>query len=135
MTGQNMGYYFPDLAARAIAKLRTDHSKIAGTSKLSALEWSVVALARNDRLSTLRNPGRISMAMSCLFGFQHNPRLADPRLEALRRIAVLSWHRELAVHGSEVKAFVAAGFTLEQYELVVTSTRKVGSGPIGAPRG
>lgn len=91
------------------------------TATLSALEWSVVALARRDSLSTLRQPGRIAMAMGTLFGERPNPRLADPRLEALRRIAVLSWHHGYTVDGDEVRAFLNAGFDLRQYELVVDS--------------
>ncbi|MEZ0496191.1 hypothetical protein [Sphingomonas sp. IW22] len=91
------------------------------TATLSALEWSVVALARRDSLSSLRQPGRIAMAMGTLFGERPNPRLADPRLEALRRIAVLSWHHGYTVDGDEVRAFLDAGFDLRQYELVVDS--------------
>ncbi len=91
-------------------------------SRLTALEWSVVALARSDRLATIRRPGRIAIAMVGLFGSRHNPKLADPRLEALRRMAVLSWHHGLAVREGEVEAFLTAGFTSGQYELLVAST-------------
>lgn len=93
----------------------------AEVARLSALEWSVVALARKDRLTSLRTPGRIAMAMGAVFGDQHNPRLADPALEALRRIAVLSWHHRYTVPPHEVKAFLAAGFSSAQYELIVDS--------------
>ena len=88
---------------------------------LSALEWSVVALARNDRLASLRMPGRIANAMGALFGGVRDPRLADPRLEALRRIAVLSRHQGYTVAPTEIRAFVAAGFSEDQYELIVDS--------------
>ena len=88
---------------------------------LSALEWLVVAVGKRDRLSSLQQPGRLSMALGALFGPQRNPRLADERLEALRRIAVLSWHHGYVVPGREVSRFIAAGFTPEQYELVVDS--------------
>lgn len=93
----------------------------APSVRLSALEWAVVALAEGDRLATLRTPGRIAIAMGALFGAGHNPRLADPRLEGLRRIAVLSWHHGYVVPSREVEAFLAAGFTAAQYELVVDS--------------
>lgn len=89
--------------------------------RLSALEWAVVAIAEGDRLSSLRTPGRLSIALGTLFGAGHNPRLADPRLEALRRIAVLSWHHGYVVPSREVEAFVDAGFTAAHYELVVDS--------------
>lgn len=88
---------------------------------LSSLEWSVVAIAERDRLSSLRTPGRLASAMGRLFGEGHNPRLADPRLEALRKMAVLTWNHGYTVPSGEVKAFIAAGYTPEQYELLVDS--------------
>lgn len=91
-------------------------------NRLTALEWSVVALARRDRPSSLREPSRLSVALGSLFGRQQNPRLADPRLEALRRIAVLAWHRGAkALSDAEVKAFTAAGFTTGQYRTLLAS--------------
>ena len=42
-------------------------------------------------------------------------------LEALRRIAVLSWHHGYSVPSNEVRAFLAAGYTPDQYELMVDS--------------
>lgn len=88
---------------------------------LSALEWSIVALAERDRLSSLKTPGRVAVAMAALFGGSHNPRLADPRLEALRRIAVLTWRYGYTVPSAAVKEFLSAGFSGEQYELLVDS--------------
>lgn len=92
----------------------------AAIGRLSALEWSVVALARQDSLASLRAPGRLSTAMAVLFR-QTNPRLADPRLEALRRMAVLAWHHSFQVPASELRAFFAAGFTPGQYESMMAS--------------
>jgi hypothetical protein len=88
---------------------------------LSALEWSVVALARNDRISSLGEPSRIATAMGRLFGTRSNPALADPRLEALRRLAVLAWHRGYVLPRSELKRFLAAGFTTDQFETLLRS--------------
>ena len=99
---------------------------VAGTTigpdegRLSALEWSVVALARRDSLSSLRTPGRIAVAIRVVLKTP-NPRLADERLEALRRMAVLAWHHNYAVPGHEVKAFLAAGFTPAQYDTMMAS--------------
>lgn len=98
-------------------------------ARLSPLEWSVVALSRRDPLSSLRSPGRIAIAMGDVFGTRRTSRLACPRLEALRRIAVLSWHRGFAVHAREVTAFTNAGFTLDQYELLVTSVSRAWAAP------
>jgi hypothetical protein len=104
----------PDLCAR----------RLAPAASLTALEWSVVALARNDRVSTLHQPGRVAVAMGILFGPRRNPGLADARLEALRRIAVLLWHRGPTVQQDELNALMEAGFTPAQYQLLVASIGK-----------
>lgn len=93
----------------------------ARVAELSPLEWSVVALARRDTLGSLRSPSRLSVALGGLFGTRHNPRLADGRLEALRRMAVHAWHRGYAVAKSELQAFIAAGYTIDQYETMMAS--------------
>ncbi|MGK6319395.1 hypothetical protein [Sphingomonas sp. DT-204] len=100
---------------------RTSPKPVDRSAGFSALEWSVVALAERDSLSTLRTPGRVAAALGTLFGERPNPRLADPRLEALRRMAVLSWHYGYTVPGEDIRDFVAAGFTLDHYELLVDS--------------
>lgn len=85
---------------------------------LSALEWSVVAIARTDSLATLRAAGPFERAIRAVFG-RPNPRLADDRLEALRRMAVLSWHGGYAVPPHAVRSFLAAGYAPDQYEAMV----------------
>jgi hypothetical protein len=97
-------------------------------SGLSALEWLVVALARRDGLGSLRTPGRIGAALSRVFGGRGEPRLANPKLEALRRFAVFAWHRGHNVPPSELAAFRDAGFSPNQAETVlesILSTRAV----------
>ena len=89
--------------------------------QLSALEWSVVAVARNDSLASLREPSRLGMAMAALFGTRQNPKLADPRLEALRRFAVLAWHHGYTLPVSEIKIFMKAGFSADQFEILLAS--------------
>lgn len=95
--------------------------RIDEPASFSALEWTVVALAERDTLSSLREPGRMAMALGSLFGDRPNPKLADPRLEALRRLAVLTWHQGYRVAQSAVHAFLEAGFSLQQYELLTGS--------------
>ncbi|WP_448664773.1 hypothetical protein ACG3SL_08925 [Sphingomonas sp. CJ20] len=91
-------------------------------SGFSALEWQVVAIAQRDRLSSLEAPGRMAVALGVIFGGERaNPRLADPRLEALRRIAVLAWHKGYSLPPSEIEAFHDAGFTAEQFETLLAS--------------
>nr|WP_241527295.1 hypothetical protein [Sphingomonas turrisvirgatae] len=90
-------------------------------ASFSALEWSVVALAERDPLSSLRSPGRMAVALGSLFGDRPNPKLADPKLEALRRLAVLTWHHGFQVAQSAVRGFLEAGFSAQQYELLTGS--------------
>lgn len=90
-------------------------------ARFSALEWTVVAIAERDPLSSLKAPGRLAVALGTLFPERPNPKLADPKLEALRRLAVLTWHHGYRVADSAVRAFLAAGFTLSQYELLTGS--------------
>ena len=93
----------------------------ARAASFSALEWSVVALARRDRLSSLNQPGQVAKALASLFGLWRDSALADGRLEALRRIAVLAWHKGYALPTSELRAFRQAGFTTDQYEMLQAS--------------
>lgn len=89
--------------------------------RLSALEWSIVAMAERDGLSTIREPGRYTRALRSLFGLKQPNRLANERLEALRRIAVLAWHFGWNVPKSEVANFFEAGFTGDHLELIQNS--------------
>jgi len=118
---------FQELGGAAAAKRAIEpaiaqpaHDPAPTRGRLSPLEWSVVALARRDRLSSLGHPSRMAIAMRAVFK-QHNPRLADERLEALRRAAVLTWHHGYVVPSHEVDAFLAAGFTADQYEAMADS--------------
>jgi hypothetical protein len=76
----------------------------------------VLALARTDGLSSLRPAGGIGERIGAWLGLSRSPRLADERLEALRRMAVLAWHRGYLVADEDVREFLAAGFTCDQYE-------------------
>ena len=96
---------------------------VALMPEFSPLEWSVIRLARVDSLSTLREPGRLGRFVNWLMGRGGTPELANPQLEALRRMAVLSWHFGFTVPSDDVSDFIAAGFTSDQYELLVTSVR------------
>jgi hypothetical protein len=89
----------------------------AAASGLSTLEWQVVAVAQGDPLSTLAPPSRLAATLRLLFGIEPGKsRLADPRLEALRRAAVLAWHKGYALPPHEVQAFHDAGYSPEKLE-------------------
>jgi hypothetical protein len=90
-------------------------------SGFTALEWTVIALARRDRLSSLEEPGPIARAVGGLFGLGRQSSLADPRLEALRRFAVHAWHKGYTMPVSEIKRFLATGFSAAQLETLLAS--------------
>lgn len=82
-------------------------------------EWSVIALARHDGLASLRAPSRLGRLIERLFGASVDKRLADPRLEALRRFAVLAWHHGYTLPVSAMKAVKEAGYSLDHIELLL----------------
>jgi hypothetical protein len=90
-------------------------------SGFSALEWTVISLARRDRIGSLHTPGPMARALGSLFGVGRQSALADPRLEALRRIAVHAWHKGYTLPVSEIKRFLAAGFSAAQVETLLAS--------------
>jgi len=92
-----------------------------GKTDFSPLEWTVIALSRRDTLSSLSTPGPLARALGGLFGLGRKSMLADPRLEALRRIAVHAWHRGYTLPVSEIKRFLAAGFSTGQFETLLAS--------------
>lgn len=106
----------------------------AGGPQFSELEWSIIRLAKAHRLWTIRPATRLGRFLRWLAGRNPNPRLANPRLEALRRISVLSWHFGFTVPGEDVAEFLEAGFSLEQYELLVTSIRGAACNIISFPK-
>lgn len=82
-------------------------------------EWTIIGLAREDRLSSLREESEFKEFLRLIFGFERQRPLSNPRLEALRRIAVLSWHHGYNVAPSEVGAFLAAGYSPDHYDAML----------------
>jgi len=99
-------------------------------SSLTPLEWSVVSLARRDSIGSLDRPGRWGSLLRAWLR-SPNPMLADPRLEALRRMAVLTWHYGFTVPTREVADFLAAGFSSDQYEAMAVG---IGNAQQSRPR-
>jgi hypothetical protein len=104
-------------SAPAHAELGTERADF------TPLEWSIIRLAREHSLSTIREPGRLSRIFNWIIGRRGNPSLASERLEALRRMAIVSRHFGFSIPGEDVADFLSSGFTPEQYELLVTSVR------------
>jgi hypothetical protein len=82
-------------------------------------EWSVVRLAREDRLSSVFPESGFGRVVRRIFGIERQNELSDPKLEALRRIAVLSWHHGFNIASSTLREFFEAGFSHRQYELLL----------------
>jgi hypothetical protein len=93
-------------------------TKTSISASLTPIEWLIAALAQRDPLSSVEKPGRIAMMLGMLFGDRPSPQLADPRLEALRRFAVLVSNLGDRLPGEETARFLAAGFSRAQAELV-----------------
>jgi hypothetical protein len=112
-----------DQAPRLARPARAPELEVAPAT-LGALEWSIVAMAEKDGISSLREPSRFISALGSLFGVRRPNRLANDRLEALRRLAVYAWHYHWNVPDSELREFLAAGFSMDHYQLVQTSIDK-----------
>jgi hypothetical protein len=85
---------------------------------LSDVEWSIVGMAARDSLASLHKPNRFWSLINAVFGLKPANRLANDRLESLRRIAVLAWRYRWNVPKSELRAFLEAGYSSDQYELL-----------------
>jgi hypothetical protein len=87
---------------------------------LDALERRIVELARTDKLASLRPQRKRSWLAKLIFGpTPPSPMLANERLEALRRLAVRTWHDGYLVPVSALKEAKAAGFTEIQVGAVI----------------
>lgn len=132
-----MGYLtFSELGGAAAAKavaapIVPQADPVPVQAGLSPLEWSVVAIARNERLGSLRQPGPVLTALGSLFGARPRLPLADPKLEVLRRLSVLAWHRGDNLPKSEIARFFSAGFSTHQFETLLTS---IGRGRLASTR-
>jgi hypothetical protein len=99
-----------------------DGDMATGLALFSTLERIVIGASAGDGLSTLGEPGRWRQHLHRLFDIRRKTRLANPRLEALRRLAVLLRHRR-AVDAHEIDRFTAAGFTTTHYQALEAATR------------
>ena len=118
-----------------MAKIETQNAQpivlpipTAKPADFSPLEWSVIRLARVDRLWTIRAAGRLRRFLNWIAG-RGNPSLANPQLEALRRMAVLTWHYGFTVPSDDISKFLSAGFSPDQYELMAGSINAALSTP------
>jgi hypothetical protein len=87
----------------------------ADAEQFSALELRVIALAAEpESRGEIGVDGLFGRVLERFFGFRLPRPLADPRLEALRRFAVRAHHAPDDVGEEDIRALVAAGFSLGQ---------------------
>lgn len=87
--------------------------------EFSQREWTIIRLAREDGLSSLREDSEFREFLRLVFGFERKRPLSNPRLEVLRRIAVLGWHHGYNIAGSELSAFFAAGYSPDHFDAML----------------
>lgn len=111
----------------AYLDIREEYAGAAGmvSPRIGALfarqEWDIIALAARDGLSSLHAPSRTARTLGWLFGSRPDRRLANPRLEALRRLAVLAWRHGYETPAGAMKAFLDEGFSADQLALLLSS--------------
>lgn len=110
---------FRDDAAHAASTL-TLAAPARRAEPLTVLEQRVIELAREDRLASLRPVRKRSWLARLVFGPQPpSPMLANERLEALRRLAVVAWHHGYQLPASALREAQAAGYSEAQTGAVV----------------
>lgn len=89
-------------------------------ASLTLQERRVIELARNDSLKSLRAPRKRGWFARLILGPQPaSSMLANERLEALRRLAVHTWHKGYQLPASALKEAQAAGFSEDEIGAVV----------------
>ena len=82
--------------------------------RFDPLELRVIALAEADPVASIGSPTRFRRSVERWFGFKLPRPLANERLEALRRFAVLARVSGGRLPAEEVRNFLTAGFSLLQ---------------------
>ena len=81
---------------------------------LSPTEREAVRLARQDKPGSLKPAGRLRRMVQSIFGLSRPNRLADPRLEGLRRFAVTIAHDGSTAIEREEAQLRSLGFSEDQ---------------------
>ena len=77
---------------------------------LTDLEWRVIETARSDGPRSIEPDGRFIRFLRDFFGLPITRRLANEKLEALRRFCVRAWFWDL-IRNRDVRAVIDAGYT------------------------
>ncbi len=101
-----MAYRIDDAAVASLP--RTDDSP---QGRFAPLELQVIRLAEADPVASIGAPSRFADFFARWLGIEQPRPLADGRLEALRRVAVLARVTGGQLPVDEVRHFLSAGFT------------------------
>lgn len=88
----------------------------------TALELKTIELARSDDVRSAFAPGPIRRLAGLLFGWRELNSLANPRLEALRRVALLAWRDGYRIDPNAMADLLEAGFEIRHFELLLQLT-------------
>ena len=76
----------------------------------TGLDWKVIAMAREDGPRSINPDGRFTRFLRNFCGLPIARKLANKKLEALRRFCVRAWFWDLIPTG-DVRALMEAGYT------------------------
>ena len=79
-------------------------------SSLTDLDWKVIEMAREDGPRSLNPDGRLTKFLRDFFGLPITRKLANEKLEALRRFCVRAWYWDL-IRNRDVQALTEAGYS------------------------
>jgi len=77
---------------------------------LTDFEWRVVEIARSDGPRSINPDGGFTKFLRDFFGLPIARKLANEKLEALRRFCVRAWYWDL-IRSRDVRAVMEAGYT------------------------
>lgn len=96
---------------------------------LTEREWQVVAMALNDGPRSLNPDGRVARFMRLVFGVSVARKLANEKLEALRRFCVRAWYWNV-IRSRDLWMLIDAGFpTSVAFQILAHIARYRGFAP------
>ena len=96
---------------------------------LSDLDWRVVEIARMDGPRSIKPDGSFTRFCRNFFGLPIARKLANERLEALRRFCVRAWYWDL-IPTSDMRILVEAGYsTPDAFQILRHVARSRGFAP------
>jgi hypothetical protein len=92
---------------------------------LTDLDWQVVEIARMDGPRSIKPDGGFIKLLKDFFGLPLARKLANERLEALRRFCVRAWYWDL-IRSADMRVLTEAGYSvLDAFQIInhVAGTR------------